>query len=121
LAFEKDMKRYIILLALFPVFISCGVSDKRIDAYENAVGDVRKASSSEALELIAYELSKELYRIDAEGVPLDTLRAKADGGDEDSKELLDAIGEARRLYEEALSDKESAFYFERLLMEKQKK
>lgn len=104
----------IILFTLLPLLFSCGVSDERIDAYERAEKKVRKASSSESLELIAYDLSKELYEIDAnEELSLAQIRILA-ATDEDYKEILDAIAEARAAFDEALSDKETLFYLERL-------
>lgn len=109
----SEMKK-IILFTLLPLLFSCGVSDERIDAYERAEKKVRKASSSESLELIAYDLSKELYEIDAnEELSLAQIRILA-ATDEDYKEILDAIVEARAAFDEALSDKETLFYLERL-------
>lgn len=109
----SEMKK-IILFTLLPLLFSCGVSDERIDAYERAEKKVRKASSSESLELIAYDLSKELYEIDAnEELSLAQIRILA-ATDEDYKEILDAIAEARAAFDEALSDKETLFYLERL-------
>lgn len=105
----------IILLALLPMLFSCGVSDERIDAYRRATKKVRKASSSESLELIAYDLSKELYKIDnEEDFTLLQMKEYATAGDEDYMEIVEAIAQARFLYEEALSDKETLFYLERL-------
>ena len=109
----SEMKK-IILFTLLPLLFSCGVSDERIDAYERAEKKVRKASSSESLELIAYDLSKELYEIDAnEELSLAQIRILA-ATDEGYKEILDAIVEARAAFDEALSDKETLFYLERL-------
>lgn len=109
----SEMKK-IILFTLLPLLFSCGVSDERIDAYERAEKKIRKASSSESLELIAYDLSKELYEIDAnEELSLAQIRILA-ATDEDYKEILDAIAEARAAFDEALSDKETLFYLERL-------
>ena len=109
----SEMKK-IILFTLLPLLFSCGVSDERIDAYERAEKKVRKASSSESLELIAYDLSKELYEIDAnEELSLAQIKILA-ATDEDYKEILDAIAEARAAFDEALSDKETLFYLERL-------
>lgn len=109
----SEMKK-IILFTLLPLLFSCGVSDERIDAYERAEKKVRKASSSESLELIAYDLSKELYEIDAnEELSLAQIRILA-ATDEGYKEILDAIVEARAAFDEALSDKEILFYLERL-------
>lgn len=104
----------IILFALLPLLFSCGVSDERIDAYKRATRKVRKAISSESLELIAYDLSKELYDIDAkEEKSLAQMRTLA-VVDEDYKEIIDAIAEAKALFDEALSDKETVFYLERI-------
>jgi hypothetical protein len=75
---------------------------------------VKKASSSESLEMIAYDLSKELYEIDREEVSIATMKMLAEGGDEDCREVLDAIAEAKSLFDEVLSDKETVFYLERL-------
>ena len=104
----------IILFALLPLLFSCGVSDERIDAYKRATKKVRKASSSESLEMIAYDLSKELYEIDAEEefslLQMKTLAAT----DEEYKEVVEAIAKAKTLFDEALSDKETVFYLERL-------
>lgn len=109
----SEMKK-IILFTLLPLLFSCGVSDERIDAYERAEKKIRKASSSESLELIAYDLSKELYEIDAnEELSLAQIKILA-ATDEDYKEILDAIAEARAAFDEALSDKETLFYLERL-------
>lgn len=108
----------IILFALLPLFFSCGVSDERIDAYKRATKKVRKASSSELLEMIAYDLSKELYEIDASELPLVRMKSLADAGDEDYKEIVAAIAAARATFDEALSDKEKSFYIERLLNKK---
>lgn len=105
----------IVLLALLPLLFSCGVSDERIDAYKRATKKIRKASSSESLEMIAYELSKELYEIDAEEkYTLAQMKTFATAGDEDYKEVVEAIAKARFLFDEALSDKETIFYLERI-------
>ena len=96
------------------MLMSCGVSDERIDAYKRAARKVKKASSSESLEMIAYDLSKELYEIDREEVSIATMKILAEGGDEDCREVLDAIAEAKSLFDEVLSDKETVFYLERL-------
>ena len=104
----------IILFALLPLLFSCGVSDERIAAYKRATKKVRKASSSESLELIAYDLSKELYEIDAqEDYTLAQMKDFATT-DEDYKEIIEAIAKARSIYDEALSDKETFFYLGRL-------
>ena len=104
----------IILFALLPLLFSCGVSDERIDAYKRATKKVRKASSSESLEMIAYDLSKELYEIDAEeDLTLSQMKALA-ATDEEYKEVVEAIANAKTLFDEALSDKETVFYLERL-------
>lgn len=105
----------IILLALLPLLFSCGVSDERIGAYKRATKKVRKASSSELLESIAYDLSKELYNIDAnEEKSLSQMKALAASGDEEYKEIVEAIAKAKSLFDEALSDKETIYYLERL-------
>lgn len=108
------LERTIVLLALFPLLLSCGVSDRRITAYKKATKKVRKATSSESLELIAYDLSKELYAIDAKGLSLESMKALAERGDEDFLEVVDAIAKAKWNFDEALSDKETVFYMERL-------
>ena len=103
----------IILLALLPLLFSCGVSDERIDAYERATKKVRKATTSDLLEMIAYDLSKELYEIDAnEEYTLAQMKLLAASGDEDYQEIIDAIAEARGVFDEALSDKATIFYLE---------
>lgn len=110
---QVNMKK-IILLALLPLLFSCGVSDDRIDAYRRAAKKVRKAPSSESLELIAYDLSKELYEIDAQDdYTLAQMKSFA-ATDEDYKEIVEAIAKARSDFDEALSDKEILFYLERL-------
>ena len=102
------------LLALLPLLFSCGVSDERIDAYERATKKVRKASSAQELEMIAYDLSKELYVIDLnEEYTLAQMKSMA-LTDEDYKEIVEAIAEARGCYDEALSDKGTAFFLEQL-------
>ena len=104
----------IILFALLPLLFSCGVSDERIDAYKRATKKVKKASSSESLEMIAYDLSKELYEIDAEeDLNLAQMKSLA-AADEKYKEVVEAIAKAKSLFDEALSDKETVFYLERL-------
>ena len=104
----------IVLLALLPLMFSCGVSDERIDAYERATKKVRKASSAQELEMIAYDLSKELYVIDSnEEYTLAQMKSMA-LTDEDYKEIVEAIAKARSDFDEALSDKEILFYLERL-------
>ena len=104
----------IILLTLLPMLFSCGVSDERIDAYKRATKKVKKASSSESLEMIAYDLSKELYEIDAEEeFSLAQMKSLA-VADEEYKEVVEAIAKAKTLFDEALSDKETVFYLERL-------
>jgi hypothetical protein len=66
------------------------------------------------LELIAYDLSKELYEIDAqEDYTLAQMKDFATT-DEDYKEIIEAIAKARSIYDEALSDKETIFYLGRL-------
>ena len=104
----------IILLTFLPLLFSCGVSDERIDAYERATKKVRHVSSSESLELIAYDLSKELYVIDdTEDLSLAQMKSIADAGNTEYKEIVEAIAEAKSIFDEALSDKETAFYLER--------
>lgn len=104
----------IVLFAIALSIMSCGVSDERIDAYKRAAKKVRKAKSSDALEMIAYDLSKELYQLDAENISLSELKRSAQAGDEDSKEIVDAISKAKRKFNETLSDKETTFYLQRL-------
>ena len=104
----------IILFTLLPFLFSCGVSDERIDAYRRATKKVKKATSSDMLESIAYDLSKELYKIDAqENFTLDQMKALA-ADDENYKETVEAIAKARFVFDEALSDKETGFYMERM-------
>ena len=91
------------------MLMSCGVSDERIGAYKKAARKVKKATSSESLEMIAYDLSKELYEIDREEVSLARMRILAKGGDEKASKVLDAIAKAKSLFDEALSDKETVF------------
>lgn len=110
----NNMKRIIILSLLFTILCSCSVSDERIDAYKRATKKVKKATSSESLELIAYDLSKELYLIDADEVSLASIKALAKSGDEDAVEVVDAIAKAKSVFDEALSDKETVFYMQRL-------
>ncbi len=101
------------------MLLSCGVSDERISAYRRATKKVRKATSSESLELIAYDLSKELYEIDRKGLSIDRMKALAKEGDEGYREVLDAIADAKLLFDEALSDKETVFYLERISRKEQ--
>jgi hypothetical protein len=109
-----EMKK-IILFAMLPMLFSCGVSDERIDAYERATKKVKKASSSEALEMIAYDLHKELYEIDAkEDLSLAQMKSLAVAGNEECKEVVEAVDKARYLFDEALSDKETVYYLERI-------
>jgi hypothetical protein len=109
-----EMKK-IILFVLLPMLFSCGVSDERIDAYERATKKVKKASSSEALEMIAYDLHKELYEIDAkEDLSLAQMKSLAVAGNEECKEVVEAVAKARYLFDEALSDKETVYYLERI-------
>ena len=109
----------IILLTFLPLLFSCGVSDERIDAYERATKKVRHASSSESLELIAYDLSKELYVIDdTEELTLAQMKSLADAGNDDYKEVVVAIAEAKSIFDEALSDKETVFYLEKVTNKK---
>ena len=105
----------IILFVLLPMLFSCGVSDERIDAYERATKKVKKASSSEALEMIAYDLHKELYEIDAkEDLSLAQMKSLAVAGNEECKEVVEAVAKAKSLFDEALSDKETVYYLERI-------
>ena len=108
----------IVLFALLPLLFSCGVSDERIDAYKRATKKVRKASSSDMLELIAYDLSQELYEIDAKELSFAQMKSLAASGDEDCKEVVEAIRQAKASFDEALSDKETVFYLERLPQKK---
>lgn len=101
------------------MLLSCGVSDERISAYRRATKKVRKATSSESLELIAYDLSKELYEIDRKELSIDRMKALAKEGDEGCREVLDAIADAKLLFDEALSDKETVFYLERISKKEQ--
>ncbi|MBQ8337055.1 MAG: hypothetical protein IJY44_05950 [Bacteroidaceae bacterium] len=117
---RRDLLKPLTLLAVMSLLASCGVSDERIDAYRSAAKKVRRAASSEALELIAYDLSKELQEIDSSERSMSQIESSASEGDKRSIELLDAISEARRMFNETLSDKEKIFYIERLT-EKEKK
>lgn len=117
---HRCLLKPLTLLAVMSLLASCGVSDERIDAYRSAAKKVRRAASSEALELIAYDLSKELQEIDSSERSMSQIESSASEGDKRSIELLDAISEARRMFNETLSDKEKIFYIERLT-EKEKK
>ncbi len=117
---HRGLLKRLSLFAVISLLASCGISDERIDAYKSAVKKVRRAASSEALELIAYDLSKELQEIDSSERPLSQIEKLASEGDKKSVELLDAISEARRMFNETLSDKEKIFYIERL-SDKEKK
>ena len=111
----------IILFVLLPMLFSCGVSDERIDAYERATKKVKKASSSGALEMIAYDLHKELYEIDAkEDLSLAQMKSLAVAGNEECKEIFEAVAKAKSLFDEALSDKETVYYLERIIYSKKK-
>ena len=111
----------IILFVLLPMLFSCGVSDERIDAYERATKKVKKASSSEALEMIAYDLHKELYEIDAkEDLSLAQMKSLAVVGNEECKEVVEAVAKAKSIFDEALSDKETVYYLERIIYSKKK-
>lgn len=107
------MKRITILFLMIPLLLSCGVSDERIDAYKRAAKKVKKAKSSESLEMIAYDLSKELYEIDAEEISLARMKELALAGEEKYNRVVDAIARAKRMFDETLSDKEMTFYLER--------
>ena len=110
----------IFLFVLLPMLLSCGVSDERIDAYERATKKVKKASSSDALEAIAYDLYKELYEIDAkEDMSFAQIKDLAVAGDEECKKIVEAIAEAKSVFKEALSDKETVYYLDRLSNQKQ--
>lgn len=114
------MKKISILFVIMLMTLSCGVSDERIDAYKRAAKKVKKADSSETLELIAYDLSKELNEIELSNISLPQVKASALNGDEHSRKLLDAIIKARRMFNETLSDKEKIFYMERLSKKQEK-
>jgi hypothetical protein len=76
---------------------------------------VKKASSSEALEMIAYDLHKELYEIDAkEDLSLAQMKSLAVAGNAECKEVVEAVAKAKSLFDEALSDKETVYYLERI-------
>lgn len=108
------MNKISILFLIVLLTASCGVSDERIDAYERAAKKANKATSSEALELIAYDLSKELHEIDMTNVSLAQMEASVKSGSEEYKKVLEAISEARNMFNETLSDKETVFYINRV-------
>ena len=92
------------------LLVSCGVSDDRIDAYEDCIPAVEKAGSSKELLGITYELSKQLQVLEMHNTPVAELEKLAAAGDEDAKERYEAIEAARKIFMDAVSKKEACFY-----------
>ena len=102
------MKKTLFLFSL--LLVSCGISDDRIDAYEDSISAVEKAKSHEELIGITYNLSKLLYILDTQNTPLAELERLAKNGDDDAEKRLEAIEVARSEFLNAASKKETYFY-----------
>lgn len=107
------MKKPLFLFLSF-LFLSCGVSDDRIDAYEDCLPAVEKAKTHEELIEITYELSKQLCILENKNIPVSELKKRATAGDEDAQERLDAIEEAKIKFLDAASKKETYFYMNKI-------
>ena len=103
------MKKTLFSLLLI-LLVSCGVSDDRIDAYEECIPAVEKAASSQELLGITYELSKQMQVLEVHNTSVAELEKLAAAGDEDARERYEAIEAARKSFMDAVSKKESSFY-----------
>lgn len=103
------MKKCLFLL-LLPLLGSCGVSDSRIDAYEESIPAVEKAGSREELLRITYDLSKQLQVLEMQNTPVAELEKSAATGDEDARERFEAIEAARLRFLDVVAGKEKGFY-----------
>lgn len=104
------MVRYLLFSTLLLLVACSDVCDARIDAYRSAASRVKASSSYDEIALVSYNLYKELVLLDASSVPLATLRERAAQGCDDSRMLVDAIDEARKVYENELVKKEMERY-----------
>ena len=102
------MKKTLFLLLI--LFVSCGVSDDRIDAYEDCIPAVERAKSHDELLNITYNLSKQLYILETQNTPIADLEKLAERGDNDARERLEAIEAARLHFLDMESKKERIFY-----------
>ena len=103
------MKKCLFLL-LLPLLGSCGVSDSRIDAYEESIPAVEKAGSREELLRITYDLSKQQHVLDMQNMPVAELERAAAAGNEDARERFEAIEAARLRFLDVVAGKEKGFY-----------
>ena len=103
------MKKCLFLL-LLPLLGSCGVSDSRIDAYEESIPAVEKAGSREELLRITYDLSKQLHVLDMQNMPVAELERAAVAGNEDARERFESIEAARLRFLDVVAGKEKGFY-----------
>ena len=105
---KSAMKKTLFLFSF--LLVSCGISDDRIDAYEDCIPAVEKAKSHEELIGITYNLSKLLYILDTQNTPLAELKRLAENGDNDARKRLEAIEAARLEFLDIASKKETYFY-----------
>lgn len=105
------MKKCIYIFVIL-FFLACGSKhvDVRADAYSRAASRAVAAISSDELVRISYDLHYELAAIDAEYGPLDSIAVLAAAGDEECKELLEAVDAARSNFEKELLQQEMKFY-----------
>ncbi|MBO7301754.1 MAG: hypothetical protein J6U58_03495 [Bacteroidaceae bacterium] len=106
------MKKTSFLLLL--ILLSCGVSDDRIDAYEDCIPKVEKAETHEELIEITYNLSKQLYFLETQNTSISELEKLAKSGDDDALERLEAIEAARLDFLDVASKKETYFYMNKI-------
>ena len=105
---KSAMKKTLFLFSF--LLVSCGISDDRIDAYEEFIPAVEKAKSHEELVGITYNLSKLLYILDTQNTPIAELEKLARGGDDDARKRFEAIEAARIEFLNVASKKETYFY-----------
>ena len=103
------MKKCLFLL-LLPLLVSCGVSDSRIDAYEESIPAVAKAGNREELLRVTYDLSKQLQVLEMQNMPVAELERAAAAGNEDARERFEAIEAARLRFLDVVAGKEKGFY-----------
>ena len=105
------MKRYFLLFVLF-LSVACSdeAVDRRVEAYLVAKERAVKATTSDELARVSYNLYYELLTLDRELGPLDSISALAVSGNKDCLERMAMIDGAREAFEQELLKKEMEFY-----------
>lgn len=101
------MKKHILYILISSVLFSCsagsGIEDARAHAYLRSSHKLCAADSPEELEMISYDLYKELSMLNAALVPIEELERGAMSGNEEYAAVLAYINLCKEYYERLLS------------------